>query len=251
MSILVEHILNENYVSAKQVLEARLNEIKEQKLFEAKKMLQAEAFGGLTKDEIEMRKKAGYRKAADVLGDPWAQRKKGQFLGAKVKVKRKKKAVVSEAMDIQPDPEGRVRGGKTGASKGTLTRNIAAKAIRAVRKGSRAAGDVGAEIVGRVSTAKGVWQKYKQEKTKAKSDTEVNTNIAGEGPSHPKTDSTSTYVRPGRLQRNVNTLMGREPGHVDTRTPEEKLKAKGGRLGKILRSGLKGAESGLHSSGIS
>ncbi len=45
----------------------------EKKLYEKKRMVAAdmnEALGGLSPEEIASRKKAGYRKAADVYGDP-------------------------------------------------------------------------------------------------------------------------------------------------------------------------------------
>ena len=51
----------------------------------------------------------------------------------------------------------------------------------------------------------------------------------------PKETKTAVYQRPGMIKRNINTLMGREPGYVDDRTPEEKLKQKGGRVGKFAR----------------
>jgi len=65
MDNLVENILEENYVSANQIFEDRLAEIMEKKLYEKKKMMQAEAFGGMSKQDIERRKKAGFMKAAD------------------------------------------------------------------------------------------------------------------------------------------------------------------------------------------
>jgi hypothetical protein len=73
---LIESITSGDLMTASDMVEAKLAEIRERKLHEMKRMFAAEAFGGLTKDEIEMRKKAGYRKAADVLGDPWSERTK-------------------------------------------------------------------------------------------------------------------------------------------------------------------------------
>ncbi len=57
-------------LNANDIFEAKLNEIRARRLYELKRMYQAEAFGGMTKAEIEAKKKAGYRKAADVLPDP-------------------------------------------------------------------------------------------------------------------------------------------------------------------------------------
>ena len=67
---LVEQILSENYVSANDLFEYRMRELAETKTIEMKKQLQAEAMGGMTKAEIEARRRMGWQKAADVLGDP-------------------------------------------------------------------------------------------------------------------------------------------------------------------------------------
>lgn len=70
MSKLLESILNENYISANELFEEKLSEIQEKKLIEMKKYIQAEAIGGLTKADIEARRKAGYVRASEVLPDP-------------------------------------------------------------------------------------------------------------------------------------------------------------------------------------
>ena len=67
---LVEQILSENHVSANDLFEYRMRDLAESKTIEMKKQLQAEAMGGLTKDEIEAKRKAGYRKASEVIPDP-------------------------------------------------------------------------------------------------------------------------------------------------------------------------------------
>lgn len=72
---LVESILDKDFVLAESYFNDVLNNIMEKKLYEKKRMIAAqmdEALGGLSRAEIEMRKKAGYRKAADVLKDPRA-----------------------------------------------------------------------------------------------------------------------------------------------------------------------------------
>ena len=240
---LIESILDKNFVVAESHFRDRLNTIKEQKLFEMKKMMQAEVFGGLSPAEIEMRKKAGYRKAADVLGDP-SKQKMPAIKGHKFKKIKKK---VAEGVEVQPDPEGRVRGGKP--AKGTVARNVAAKAIRIVRKGSKVAGDVGAEIVGRVSAAKKSWQQYKKQKAKATSsdaDWEKSANaVSGSAPSHPKSTS---EVKPKQswLRRNTNTALGRDPDY-DPKAPENQ--SRGGRAGKALRSTVKGVGTGISALG--
>jgi hypothetical protein len=70
MDILVESILSEDYVSASELFEARLNDIMERKLYEMKRYIQAEGLGGLTAAQIQARKELGWRKASDVLPDP-------------------------------------------------------------------------------------------------------------------------------------------------------------------------------------
>ena len=49
-------------LEANDMVEAKLAEIRERKMYEAA--------GGMTKAEMEAKRKAGYRKASDVLGDP-------------------------------------------------------------------------------------------------------------------------------------------------------------------------------------
>jgi hypothetical protein len=87
---LINSIISKNMLEANDVLEAKLNEIRERKLFEMKRMYQAEAFGGLTKAEIEARKKAGYKKASDVLGDPRAKKHGEKRLNPQAKIIKKK-----------------------------------------------------------------------------------------------------------------------------------------------------------------
>ena len=82
MSKLIESILDGDYVSANHLFEKRMIDIQEQKLHEVKRDMQAEVFGGLSPADIEARKKAGYRKAADVWGDP-ADKQKGRISDAK------------------------------------------------------------------------------------------------------------------------------------------------------------------------
>jgi hypothetical protein len=68
MSDLVEHILSENYVSASDLFESRLNEILEKKLVEMKKCIQAEGVGGETNIQTQAKKQSGYRPAHQVFG---------------------------------------------------------------------------------------------------------------------------------------------------------------------------------------
>jgi hypothetical protein len=65
MRELVESILTGNNVEAHRLFESRLNDIREKKLYEAKRMLQAEVFGGMSKEDLQKRKDAGFMKASD------------------------------------------------------------------------------------------------------------------------------------------------------------------------------------------
>jgi hypothetical protein len=70
---LIEHITSGNMLEANDMVEAKLAEIRERKMYEMKRMFAAkmdEALGGMSKADIEARRKAGYVKAADVLPDP-------------------------------------------------------------------------------------------------------------------------------------------------------------------------------------
>jgi len=72
MSDLVEHILSENYVSAADLFESRLNQILEKKLVEMKKCIQAESINPYR--DTESRRKRGFQKFSDVHPDPRDQR---------------------------------------------------------------------------------------------------------------------------------------------------------------------------------
>ena len=98
MSKLIESIASGDFVSANKLFEQRMEQIAEKKLYESKRMMQAEAFGGLTKQEIEDRKKAGYRKAADVLGDP-SKSSKISDATKKYRTTMKRKTVSKEKLD--------------------------------------------------------------------------------------------------------------------------------------------------------
>lgn len=86
-------------LEANDMVEAKLAEIRERKMYEMKRMFAAkmyEGVGGLTKAEIEARKKAGYKKASDVLGDP-RDKNKSDRLNPGAKIIKKK--VSEEALD--------------------------------------------------------------------------------------------------------------------------------------------------------
>ena len=223
---LIESIIDKNFILAESHFNDRLNAIMEKKLYEKKRQVAAdmdEAFGGLTKKEIEDRKKKGYVKASDVLQDP---RDIKISMRKKESAKRKK---VSEAVDVQPDPESRVRGGKAKPVKGTFKRKFGAAAIKAVRKGSRVVGDIGSEIVGRASAAKQAYQAHK--KSQQSSDTDVNANLRKTFGVEKSTDR----KMPGLVKRNVNTLLGREPDYDKSKLSQDDKIKKSGRLGKFVR----------------
>ena len=161
---LVESILDKDFVLAESHFNDVLNNIMEKKLYEKKRMVAAqmdEVLGGMTRAEIEAKKKAGYKKASDVLQDP-----------RDIKIKplvatKKDKKKVSEAVEVAPDPEGRVRGGS--AKKGTFKRKAAAAAIKAVRKAQVKVGDVAGNVAvgaSRAKTAFDMFQQQRAEKSK-------------------------------------------------------------------------------------
>lgn len=82
MSDLLEQILNQDYATANELFESKMLELQEKKLYESKRMMQSEVFGGLSPEEIAARKKSGYKKAADVLGDPRERIKKARAAAA-------------------------------------------------------------------------------------------------------------------------------------------------------------------------
>ena len=65
---LIESIVSNNMLEANVMVEAKLAEIRERKMYEMKRMYAArmdEIFGALPKADIEARRKAGYKKASD------------------------------------------------------------------------------------------------------------------------------------------------------------------------------------------
>jgi hypothetical protein len=92
---LVESIMADDLLSASEIFENRLAAIMEKKLYEKKKMMQAEVFGGLSLAQIQARKELGWKKAADVLGDPdvMIKSKKSKLQKRPKPIKRKKKII--------------------------------------------------------------------------------------------------------------------------------------------------------------
>lgn len=124
MSIdLINSVINGDYVSANRLFEERLANIQEKKLYELKRMMQAEVFGGLSKDEIEARRKAGYRKASEVLGDP-TKTANLSVATKKYRASLKKKKVSEETLDEMRAP---------GEVAGSDERKMDAMKLRAVR----------------------------------------------------------------------------------------------------------------------
>ena len=70
---LVESILNGDYVSANELFEQRLADIKEKKMYEVKRMVAVESLGGKTRAQAEKEIRARGmtpRRASDVYQDP-------------------------------------------------------------------------------------------------------------------------------------------------------------------------------------
>lgn len=205
-------------LEANDMVEAKLAEIRERKIYEMKRMFAAkmhEGVGGLTKAEVEARKKAGYKKASDVLGDPSKEVKpiEGHTFKKVGKVKPPKQRSV---FDIDMSKEKKISE-DTMANAARIMDTLRSRGIK---------GNISRASLKRLRKSKSSYDPLKQAEKFAKNK-----------PEQPEPEKeTSTYKRPGMLKRNINTLMGHEPGHVDTRTPEEKLYSKGGRGGKAART---------------
>lgn len=122
---LVESIIDKDFVLAESLFRDRLEIIKEQKLFELKKIVQAEAAFPSGAAGVAARKAAGFRRASDVLGDPTADKKpkvsaakpkaqtpadewKGMSFGQKKKVVKGVRAAVAKhlaAAEPEKKPE--------------------------------------------------------------------------------------------------------------------------------------------------
>lgn len=215
MSDLVESILENDLVLSQKILEERISDIVEKKLYEKKRMMQAESFGMLkfTKAEIEAKKKAGYRKASDVLGDP----AKIQLSAATKKYRKsvKKKEVSEEQID---------EAGLAPTKIGKLARPIL-------------------KFAGKLSQAKKVLSQYKQQKAadKHNQETDAERQSADLRKSH-GVERPEDKKTPGFIRRNVNTLIGREPGYTPTPTDDTQ---KGGRIGKVVRKTGKAVGRGI------
>lgn len=201
MDKLVEKILKNELVSATEIFEERMATIAEKKLYEAKRSIAAnidEALGGMTRAEIEAKKKAGYRKAADVLSDP-------RDIKIEPLVKTKKKAVKEETLDEAG------LAAATKAARELAKSPIKKKLFRTAMQLKRMGG-----------------KPIKPARRAADQDQDLRKTFGVERPEDNK--------GPGRVQRNINTLMGREPGYKpEPKTPEQK----GGRVGKVVRAGGK------------
>lgn len=87
-------------LEANDMVEAKLAEIRERKMYEMKRMYAArmdEIFGAFSKADIEKRRKAGYKKASEVLGDPREKERKSKRLNPDAKILKHK--VSEEALD--------------------------------------------------------------------------------------------------------------------------------------------------------
>jgi hypothetical protein len=210
---LIESIVSNNMLEANDMVEAKMAEIRERKMYEMKRMYAAnmnETFGALTKADIEARKKAGYKKASEVLGDPREKERNSPRINPGAKILKKK---VSEAVDVEPDPEGRVRGGepkKGKPVKGTFKRKAAAAAIKGVRKTANLAGKAinkSLDVAHGISAARKLskLRKMRKERDAAKT--------ADAKPSHHKTDTKvkTKEKRPGVLKRLAKKIDDHEP----------------------------------------
>ena len=199
-------------LEANDMVEAKLAEIRERKMYEMKRMYAArmdEIFGALTKADIEARRKSGYKKASEVLGDPREKERKSPRINPGAKIIKKK---VSEAVDVEPDPEGRVRGGEPKPGKpvkGTFKRKAAAAAIKGVRKTANVVGAVAGRAAGGAMRAKAAYDAYQKMRASTKPSDADYAKAAGAEPSNPKADTKEK--RPGMLKKLAKKISDHEP----------------------------------------
>lgn len=213
MNNLIDNIVSGNYTEANRIFESSIELIRERKLYEEKRRMAAdldEVFGGLSPEEIAIRKKAGYRKAADVLGDPRDKIKKKIILPEPQKKKiaeatEKSTAGIRGAMQSD-DP-------KVAAAAAKKQRIYRAALALSGRKGLGGKAAPRASFVSKTTTPE---KKVPEKKVEL-----------------PKDKKTPW------LKRNVNTLLGREPDY--TKTPDKR----GGRAGKAVRGAGKIAGSAI------
>lgn len=184
MSNLIEHILNEDYVSANELFESHMEQIAQRKLFEAKRMMQAEATGGLSAAQMQARKELGWKRASDVLPDPRdiqltpLSDKKKKLPAIK---KKKLKEDVSRA-EVEKQKDILKKSGKAQKALSSLSSLMSAK---------------------------------KKAKPETDSGKDLRKTFDVERPEDKK--------RPGIIARNLNTLGGRDPGYVSSpKSPEQK-----------------------------
>ena len=216
-------------LEANDMVEAKLAEIRERKIYEMKRMFAAkmdEAYGGLTNAEIEARKKAGYKKASEVLGDPRKEQLSDatkKYREERKKAEKKKEEKKSWFPKIDMKKEKKI-------SEETLDEDAMAGAAD-IMKTLRSKGIRGSIARSALRKLRGRKTNYSPLKQAEKFGKDAESKVT---PPEDK-DQEPKYKRPGMIKRNINTLMGREPGYVDNRTPEEKLQSKGGRVGKVGR----------------
>jgi len=206
-------------LEANDMVEAKLAEIRERKIYEMKRMFAAKmheaAGGGISKAELEAKRQAGYVPAHQKLGDP----RKEQLSDATKKYREERKAEKKKEekkswfpkIDMKKEKkiseETLDEAGLGDAAR--IVRSLSPEQKRLFKSGKK--GNILAALKFRRSVA------------------------ANKKASEEPKDQEPEYKRPGMIKRNINTLMGREPGYVDNRTPEEKLQSKGGRIGKVGR----------------
>ena len=255
-------------LEANDMVEAKLAEIREKKIYEMKRMYAAEAVKISSKQfasDPELQKvvakaeKGKKQKEASTASAPPAtaaprvrsnepmEKAKPFAGGVSPKTQAALKAGKRRASDVLGDPRTASKAKKASANKndeiGSLMNKLgsqwkAAKfgerrqAVRMVRQAAKQFHAANVPSLPDMSKEKRIGSE--PDKQAAKTKMAKGMSAAGTKPAMPPPKSPS-YKRPGMLKRNINTLMGREPGHVDDRTPEEKLKQKGGRGGKIVR----------------
>ena len=203
-------------LEANDMVEAKLAEIREKKIYEMKRMFAAkmdEVFGSKS---VKQLRDMGYVKASDPVEKGGLGLSPYDVAQKKSKARKAQPPKRKSIFDIDMSKEKKIseetldEAGLGDAARLAHSMTDKEKALfKAGRKGS---------ILAALKFKRSIGQK--------------------KAPS--SAPQASTYQRPGMIKRNINTLMGQEPGHVDERTPEEKLKQKGGRGGKAIRAVGKG-----------
>lgn len=267
MSNLIENIASNDLVKAKKIFEARMDEIRDQKLYEAKRCIAAEldeAVGGKTIKQMADLRARGYRPAHEVLGhlisrklepipgtihdtsrskktkqEPEEKSEEKPLSKAKIKAKLKAHTKTVKGLSTKINKKSKPRG----KLKPIKVRNVSEETLDELNKGNpigrkvaAATLRVGRKFGGR-EFGKGYFaakKSYQQQQSQIDTDKEA-LKTAGAEPSQPKTDTPSSRRTFGKMvKQNVNTFAGRNKDATFVTKDHE------GQTGRVLRTVVKG-----------